>query len=122
MTLAEQLAKYLADTTEKYGAYYEVPDEPTDCVAVLDMPNNLGAPPQIDAATHSIMVIARSKTNTAAEALAKKCYDSLCSDTGFIDLEEDSVYVWLFCKPTWEKMDQQKRKYFAFKALITTKR
>lgn len=43
--------------------------------------------------------------------------------TGFLRMLDDSfLYVFLRGEPVWEKMDQQKRKIFAFEAIITSEK
>ena len=135
MALLEQMAEYIADkiqlTVGEQVFYYEMPDEPMVCVGILEIPTALGSPAQIDASSHSIKLLVRAESNTAANELAGRCYKALRSDetavettdTGFIRLPDGSyVYVYLRGEPVWDSVDQQKRKTFAFEATITSQK
>ena len=134
MIIIEELAKYLAVVTEHpYGTScfsYEMPDEPEECIAVIGIETHtLTAPVQIDAASQRFMLTVRSKSNTAASRLALRCCASLMpadevgERTGFVKLLNDTtVYCYIHGEPTWQKIDQQGRKYFSFLVTLTSTR
>lgn len=116
--------------------YYEMPETPNECVCVYEEKTNTVAPPQVDAEVHRIRIGVRALTNTAAAEIANLCYRWLFTDdesyetapeasntTGFITLKSgDSIFVDNLCRPIWENVDQQGRKYFYFTATIITNR
>lgn len=140
MDLLKEIAAYLATKTSKTLGqnvfYYEMPEEPAECILVQEESTPLAVPAQIDAQHHRIMVTIRGSSNIYAKELADLCWRwLLCDDlmydvdrssvnvTGFIQLNNGIyVYVQLYSSPVWLKVDQKGRKYFSFKAnVVTTK-
>lgn len=138
--LLSNIAEYLGGRGSLvFGAnvfYYEMPEMPDECVCVYEEKTNTFAPPQVDAEVHRIRVGVRSKSNTRSAEIANLCYRWLFTDdesyetapevsstTGFITLRnEESIFVDNLCRPVWDNVDQQGRKYFYFTATIITNR
>ena len=138
--LLSEIAKYLAAHSNlPYGTntfYYEMPDAPDECICAYEEKTSTFAPPQVDAEVHRLRFSVRAKSNTRAAEIANLCYRWLFTDdenyeadfeasntTGFITLlNGDFIFVDNLCRPIWEKVDQQGRKYFYLTATIITNR
>lgn len=132
MRVLEELAKYLAQQTKlAYGKQcfaYEMPDEPTECIGLIGVDTKAyGTIAQIDAVMQVAMIVVRSASNAKAAALSDVCFTALTKNaededaTGFIKLLNNQyAYCFLQGVPTWQKTDQQGRKYFSFTAVLTT--
>lgn len=124
--VATYLASKLSLEPGKQVFCYEMPDKPDECVCVYEVQTSLTSPPQIDAISRRLRISIRSTSNAAAAQLAESCWQHLLTDgedevpTGFIKLEDRTVFVDLRGKPLWDKSDQQNRKVFSFEAVITT--
>lgn len=136
MPLLQNIAEYLANKLDRTVGqdvfYYELPDEPDECVAVVEVPTNAyGSVSQIAASMHRVRIYARHTSNVLADELASSCFRALKADdedpdtngTGFLKMPDGSfIYVFLRGEPVWEKMDQRKRRLFTFEAIITSEK